>query len=492
MGKAIEPTFLTNKELYLNQGEVTAPKLLFNNDPTKIKQLPDNRMLHVIPRRNASFVNNVDNIVGKCGVTTVKYANTAKNRFTFVSPSIWEGITSLGQLTESLIEERANTVPLTYFECNDFLETRDDLFNLNKTDNLFTYVLKRKELHARNNMNHFNIGSDNSNGYNLIFWRDTQGGNVSPSDQYFRNRYSSKESARNGVPFYQKGWDTTMMVNVRDYIDVPNYDSRFFVTLHNAEINAKAVGRVGGIGGKTVNYYTWGNLESIQSSTYVYSLHSLVTWERELTNPAGKLLVTGAHPQVDYDYLVAASFIIGFCICGSKAIFDINPYDGSIPNWNTYKPKINNDEVEIAEFKPYNDVPYPGSKPSYPNTPERWHDADYHAAFYYSQCGRTEGQPWKYLRYLVGDPLGTNWVEVTDDGSDVLFHAEANDGPFSKGPNKRRGRGIAMGRFYAGAADFWYYDPTLPKGKTELITVEINGDRYTQQMKAGKLNLFNM
>ena len=239
-----------------------------------------------------------------------------------------------------------------------------------------------------------------------------------------------------------------------------------------------------GIAPTQLAYIDWGKIEALSADSG--GLHTGYLFTRTVGNLGS--LKTDKHPQVDYDWQVGNIFCIGFCRTIGYIVFDtrgLNDQYGINPN-----------EVKGSDGGPWiwqpkvDGTPAPITTAGYPTEPIRWHDAGFEAAYFYSQCNRTEGTAWKYCRYQFKD-TGV-WVEPRTDGTDLLEHAAAFDGPYANFPNARRGRPDAMYRIKDNAVDVWAFDPSRGKNSYETIilnpvpnvVIEVN-------LQGSKLALFN-
>lgn len=293
-----------------------------------------------------------------------------------------------------------------------------------------------------------------------------------PTSDAFRKYYASQSAARQFAPAYFNLLLGKCWPEVKFYPEAPYVSAYCYALIAECEILMLGLGP-----GGRMDFVISDFIESLPGSTTAGNdTHGNCYAARRVASPAGTVL-TGVHPQWDYELSCAMVFICGLVKGTTIGAWDNSSMRSSDPNTIYNAPP---GDVAVAIWQP--DVagtppPYPSNgDPGYP--PERltWYDFVLGGASHiYNEMSVTAGVAWQYIRYRVGNG---EWVATLIDGSDILFAAKFK-------------RGICQGRVKGSWVSFWYFNPSLPRGQFETVTVEIGGKQFTNDMEGSKLNPFN-
>ncbi|GAB3948037.1 hypothetical protein GCM10028805_21440 [Spirosoma harenae] len=489
-----KPTWLLIQDPWVPRGMKEAPTM----------RLPDKRIFTVVRKRtditSESIVANMRG--GAMAVMDTNVRNEYRINWTHSSdlqtpgsappysgpePDAYGG----KNLSREDIDRAAGSVPCGLFDANELQEGRYSLTELSSQYSQFYEARLRKyrsPVYNELGLPYRDFGTyGGTTNYNGNPWnfQVPGGGNVAPNDPFFKNMISSKDAARQTCSYFFILYNKGVGAIIKHYADQPDYASRYYNKAYAAEVMAKGMDETPtGIAPDKLVYLDWGKIEGISSDDA--ALHNGYYFHRQVGNLG--VLKTDRHPQVDYDWQVGNIFGVGFCRTIGYIIFDSRaPVDQYGTNPNEVKAK----DGDWWQWQPnVNGTPAPVTADGYPVEPCRWHDAGYEAAYYYSQCARTEGTPWLYCRYQFKE-TGV-WVEPKTDGTTILEHAAAFDGPYKTTPNARRGRPDAMYRIKDNAVDVWVFDPSRGKNSYEtLILNPVENVHIEVNLQGSKLALFN-
>ncbi|RIV21405.1 hypothetical protein DYU11_18540 [Fibrisoma montanum] len=366
-------------------------------------------------------------------------------------------------------ENRATQEPLYGIEIDEFMEGE---WNLETENERYTrFKAKRKQMYAdagiQNPRLFLNYGA-----FCCAQARNWQrdGITLKPTHDYFLNTLQSQQAARNRMSTYFAVHFGTSWPNVKYYPEGPGTSGEFYMRLYEMTLSMLALGD----GGQCA-YVTSDLIESLPGtvSRPEGATHGLIRQARRVANPPGKVTVTGGHADWDLDQHLASFFIIGLVVGTCNIFWKVGRY-GTNPN-TIYGPP-HPDEVQISNWSPDQPgTPPPWGDPGFPQLRCTSEDKMAEANFYYWKCSRTAGQKWKYLRFRINDGA---WIEPRQDAADVLFRGELK-------------QGICLGRTLGNAADYCYYNPSLPKWRKEKVTVEIGGRQFSSIVWGGRLKVFN-
>jgi hypothetical protein len=457
MSEILAPAWLNKSELHLPTGQKNA--LVF--------ALPDNRIHTTINRR---LDQESGDIIGRAGISAVMdfRDNNRQYCFEWIHSNIMAnagkppgqpfGPSSLSQ--QDIINV-SNTVGTGFMEANELGEG-DPWGMPYYLDQKRWWYQARKAAYQAANKPYRDYGTyggfENFNGDPWLF---KTGGSTdvlpNANNAPFKGYIQTLSGARNSCDYFNLFEPIGVGAIIKNYADTPDYAPDYYRKKFAAEVMGKGGGRVGGLGGSPLAYLDWGNYEGL-GETGPGSLHNGIFYER--TKPDGTVLTGQYHPAVDFDWLMACGFCIGFCMT-----------DGCIP---------------FNERTRYSSNP---ADNNYPMEALSYQDSTFEAAYRYAQTARTAGQPWQYARYRFAG--SEQWIEPKTDGTTILDHASAFGGPYAKG-NSRRGRPDVMFRVKNNALDFWAFDPSRGMESTETIIVEpISGHSYSIDLRGGKLRQFS-
>ncbi|OJW75715.1 hypothetical protein [Spirosoma sp. 48-14] len=473
MAEVFRPSWLDPTDIWVPRGMKEAP----------VFTLPDNKIFVVVNKRTDV---SSSSIIGRAGVKAVMDTSLGTSQqFNWIHSSIFNNVPGLTppitNLTESQVRAAARTASLAKYQANELYEGNPWGWSDYTIPQYHWWYDERKKFHEENGIPYIDFGTygawDNYNGDPWNF-QTGDGSNKAPNDPFFKNMISSVSAARAGYGYFSTRWTEGVGHIIKHYADQPDYASRYYNKAFAAERVAKAMNYTpAGIPPDKLIYLDWGKIEAL--SPEGGDLNNGLNYERQVGNQ-GKIITIGKHPQVDYEWQVGNIFCIGFCRTIGYIIFDERTRYGSDPS------KVTAGYSEQTWVPNVSGTPAPSSVDGYPVEPMRWHDAGFEAAYYYSQCNRTEGQPWQYCRYQQADG---SWVEPKTDGTTILEHAAANGGPYSA--TGRRGRPDAMYRVNGNAVDYWVFDPSRGKNSYESITLNpVPGIQKTINLQGSKLRLF--
>ncbi|QDK80744.1 hypothetical protein EXU85_19895 [Spirosoma sp. KCTC 42546] len=496
--RVTRPPWLAPTDIWVARGMKDAPTM----------SLPDNRIFTIVKKRTDITSESVVTL-RRGGVLAVmdndspanQRINWSHSRDLAVpgAPPANTGDGYGGQnLTNNDIIKASNVIPCALFEANEFQE---GLYGVpDFSPQYFQWYAARLKKYADPLGNPLGLpfrdfGTYGGNGnYNGDPWnyQVEGGGNKMPNDPVFKTKISSVDAARQTCSyFFPLAGLEAMGVGaiIKHYSDQPDYASRYYNKAFAAEVMAKGINDTpAGIAPAQLAYLDWGKVEGL--GTENGSLHNGYYFTRNVGNLG--TLKTDKHPQVDYDWQVGNIFGIAFCRTIGYIVFDErSQYDQFGTNPNEVKARDPDTSPSSWQWQPNGaGVPAPITSAGYPTEPCRWHDAGFEAAYYYSQCGRTEGTSWQYCRYQFKQ--SGIWVEPQTDGTTILEHASAFDGPYATDPTSRRGRPDAMFRIKDNAVDVWAFDPS--RGKNSYETIILNPVPNVQievNLQGSKLALFN-
>ncbi|WP_332369479.1 hypothetical protein [Spirosoma telluris] len=392
----------------------------------------------------------------------------------------------------------SNSIPCALFEAN---ELQEGIYGMpNYSPQYYQWYAARMQKYRDPQANPLGLpfrdfgtygGDANYNGDPWNF-QVPGGGDTSPTDPVFKQKISSIDAARQSCNyFFPLAGLEAMGVGaiIKHYADQPDYASRYYNKAFAAEVMAKGINDTpAGIPPSQLIYLDWGKVEGLGVENG--SLHNGYYFTRSVSNLG--VVKTDRHPQVDYDWQVGNIFGVGFCRTIGYIIFDersVNDQFGTNPN--EVKARDPDTSPTTWQWQPTTPgTPAPITPAGYPTEPCRWHDAGFEAAYYYFQCSRTEGAPWQYCRYQF--KASGEWVEPETDGTTILEHAAAFDGPYGTGPSARRGRPDAMFRIKDNAVDVWVFDPSRGKNSYETIILNPTPNVLIEvNLQGSKLALFN-
>jgi len=496
--KVTRPPWLAPTDIWIPRGMKEAPTMT----------LPDNRVFTIVQKRTDITS---DSIVSarKGGVLAIMDSSLGNNQRVNWTHSINLAVsgapgpytgTEAGaypakSLSNDNINRASNTIPCALFEAN---EIQEGVYGMPDTAPQYTaWYEARKRKYADPTLNSLGIpyrdfgtygGTANYNG-DPWNYQVPGGGNTLPNDALFKSKILSVDGARQTCNYFSILKDKGVGAIIKHYADTPDYASRYYNKAFAAEVMAKGMDETRpGIAPAKLIYLDWGKVEGLGSDNM--ALHNGYHYIRQVGNLGA--INTDRHPQVDYDWQVGNIFCIGFCRTIGYMVFDVrSQYDQFGTNPNEVKAGDPNAPVGTWTWQPkVANTPAPITSAGYPTEPCRWHDAGFEAAYYYAQCARTEGTPWLYCRYQFKD-TGV-WVEPKTDGTTILEHASAFDGPYVNTPNARRGRPDAMYRIKDNAVDVWVFDPSRGKNSYEtLILNPVPNVMIEVNLQGSKLALFN-
>lgn len=480
MSKAAKPDWLAITDIWLNAGEVKAPTFA----------LPDGRIFGTVNKRTDTTPSQM---AGRAGITGIMDTGSPDAiRFNWIESNIFRSTGRApatsgypgSSLTQADVEFAALTVPLAVLESSEFGEGIY-AFEADSQQAVWWFT-KRKQMYADAGRPMFNTGSYGS--FNMLQgnpWYDSGGNNTSPTNPIFKSRLQSVDGARGSCTYFN-GMNNLIGANVKSYMDTPDYAKFYYNKAYAIEVMGKGMGKTGGIGPGKLVYLDWGNLEGLSDGG---ELHGGIYYNRKLPNGSGTV-ITGSHPQIDYDWEVGAIFMLGFCMSDGYMAFNTRTRFGVNPNEIfALNPNPTPENAVYAAWVPTNGAAPPVTQAGYPTEPQRWQDAGYEAAYYYSLCNRTAGQPWSYVRYRFDG--SDTWIDPDSDGTTILSHAAAFDGPHTTAANARRGRPDVRARVLNGAVDIAIFDPSQPKYKHETLIVQVNGKNFSTEKQGSKLCLLN-
>ncbi|MBD2704418.1 hypothetical protein IC229_27505 [Spirosoma sp. BT702] len=343
-------------------------------------------------------------------------------------------------------------------------------------------------------MNHFGTYGSFAN-FNGDPWENYTGGNkIPPNDQFFKQTLQSQAGARAGVGYFNSGGLESLGVGaiIKNYTDSPDYAHQYYRKAYAADRMALGMGgMVGGIGNKNLIYLDWAKIEAVAGNTGIGGnegwLHNGLYYKRQVGNLG--IVSSEGHPQVEYDWLLGCIFMIGFTRTRGYLPFDDTIKYGADPMKVKPHDAAANGPVS---WEPINGNPAPFAEDGYPVEPVRWHDAGAEAAYYYNQCDRTAGRPWQYCEYKFQGMDA--WITPASDGTTILEHAAAFDGPYAVNQGARRGRPDVRFRINNAntAIDWAAFDPSRSKISRETIIVRPVPNRtYQITMQGSKLYVNN-
>ena len=496
--KVTRPSWLSPTDMWIPRGMKEAPTTI----------LPDNRIFTIVRKR--TDMNSADVVTFRQGgvqaVMDSAAANNQRINWTHSmdlqtpgAPPPYTGTESGAYGGESLstadINRASDSIPCALFEAN---ELQEGIYGMPDISSQYSdWYAARIRKYADPTINAQGLpyrdfgtygGTANYNG-DPWNYQVPGGGNTLPNDPIFKNKITSISGARQSCDYYTILYTKGIGAIIKNYADQPDYASRYYNKAFAAEVMAKAIDETpAGIPPSRLIYLDWGKVEGLGSDNG--QLHNGYHYMRSVGNLG--VLNTDKHPQIDYDWQVGNIFCIGFCRTIGYIIFDDrSQYDQFGTNPNEVKTKDPAASASSWVWQPtVSGTPAPITSAGYPTEPCRWHDAGFEATYYYSQCNRTEGTPWQYCRYQFKD--SGVWIEPQTDGTSILEHASAFDGPYATTPNARRGRPDAMYRIKDNAVDVWAFDPSRGKNSYETIILNpVPNVLIEVNLQGSKLALFN-
>lgn len=484
MARATKPEWLQKPDAWLPMAQKDAPDF----------ELIDAKVHYAVPRRTDITS---ESIVGKAGVNAVMDTGVTNEpgigiqQILWIHSKIWSnagkapatgpGTYPIDSLTQADVEYVASTLPLCFAEANEFYEGNpwgtSDITRIQ----FHWFYQKRRQMYAEKGMTYRQYctygGWDNWNGDPWPY-QTGDGSQKMPNDPFFKAKVASIESARKTCAYFVTREPEGGGAIIKHYADQPDYKSRYYNKAIAAEGMALGMGATPGIPPEKLVFVMWGKIEGLSGNDGFQ--HNGFYIDRPVGD-LGVVRLINRHPQVEYDFLVANWFCIGFCRTIGALPFDERTKFGSDPA--AIKP--GEFDLEWLPNKPGAPVPY--TTDGYPVEPLQWHDASFEAAYYYSLCNRTKGEAWQYCSYTEE---GFDTVVPETDGTTILEHASANDGPFSI--SGRRGRADAMFRRKGNALDVWVYDPSRDKDSRVNIVLHPPGkDIAITGLQGSTLALYN-
>lgn len=487
-----KPTFLNRYDLWQHRGITNAP----------ISTLPDGKLLSVVGKRQGLPP---AAILARLGVAAVMDGEAAPHeRFLWLPPTTFyasgkqpsgDPNNRASNLTQADIKAVSDSLPCCRMEGNDFGEGE---FIMAESAPQYRWWLEaRRDKYANTATNPYQLVRRDFGFHGSPFsyqggvgehWRDEGGGNVSPTHPRYVSMYDSVQNAQNSCSLWSSGLANLVGTNIKFYPDIPNYAWKYFIKKHAAEVMAKGLGRSGGLPGNGfLTYSDWAKLEGLGEAI---EIHVGMMQKRRITSPAGHV-VTDPHPQVSYNFMVGCAFFIGFVTTDGCTPFDTFDKYGTNP---TLMPPLNSESSARQSRRVFWEPDSAGvaapvvSTGGYPEEMLRWHDVGFEAANYYLSTYRTAGKPWQYTRYSENNGP---FIEPTRNGSDILFHAAANDGPHTRHSTARNGRGDSMYRIEGNAVDWAYFDPSRDENDKKLITASIADRSFQIEAKGRRLYVMN-
>ncbi|GAB4035989.1 hypothetical protein [Spirosoma gilvum] len=492
--RVTRPPWLAPTDIWLARGMKDAPTLT----------IPDNRIFAIVRKRTDVTSESIVSSK-RGGVLAVMDTGVANNQrinwvhskdlcptggpapYTGTEPGAYAG----KSLSTADINRASDQIPCAVFEANEIEEGLYYVPDISQQASDWYAARKRK--YENPNLNSLGLPYRDFGTYGGIAnyngdpWNYQVPGGASdlPNRQFFKNKIQSVDGARQTCNYFNVFKPKGIGALVKHYADEPDYAGRYYNKAFAAEVMAKGIDETpAGVAPSQLAYIDWGKIEALGSNNG--GLHTGYMYTRTVGNLGD--LRTDKHPQVDYDWQVGNIFCIGFCRTIGYIIFDTR---GQTDTYGTNPNVVKAPDGSNWIWMPKVDgTPAPITTDGYPTEPCRWHDAGFEAAYYYSQCNRTEGTPWKYCRYQFKS-TGV-WVEPQTDGTTILEHAAAFDGPYNKSPNARRGRPDAMYRIKNNAVDVWAFDPSRGKNSYETIILNpVPNVMIEVNLQGSKVALFN-
>ncbi len=476
MTRVAKPSWANPSERWMNQGEKLA----------SAANLPDGRIFGPIQKRADVTP---QSIIGRAGVTAVmNYQAPEAIRHGFhhaYDLRVYAANQGPGQAntwTRNEMRAAASAYALFPIEGNDFGEGSYSFAP--DSDQAFDWYERRAEMYADPSVNptglvrhdyghHAWFGMSLQGGVGA--WYDTNGGQPSPTNAFFRDRYQSVANARAGIGYFNrtrngKRLEDLVGMNVKFYAETADYARGYYQKRFAIEIMGKGMGKVGGLGGKFLTYNYWPKLEGVGNDNS-HSIGNGLQYKRRINDPAG-YAITGEHPQMDYDFMTGCALVMGFLYSDGVTHFDVPTrfYDHANKIHTLNQPGNGNENQILVAWQP--DVvgtAAPVENYGFPVEPMRWVDSGYEAAYYYAQMSRTAGVGWQPIAYRFQG--SENWIEPPADGASTLEHAAAFDGPNTEASGARRGRPTVDGRWKNNASDFVAFDASRSKLHHETILV---------------------
>ncbi|AUD00923.1 hypothetical protein [Spirosoma pollinicola] len=481
MSLATRPSWLTPTDFWIARAQKEAPNFT----------LPEGKQ-HFAVRKRTDITS--DSIVGKASVNAVMdTAASNEKQINWIHSSIWGNSgkspatsgQAISQLTQQDCENVAMTLPLCYAEANEIYEGNPWGSSDHHLIQFRWFYNKRRAMYAAANngagLPYRNYGTYGAwDVYNGDPWQyqTGDGSNKAPNDPFFKAKIASVSAARASCDYFTTREPEGVGAIIKHYADQINYASRYYNKAFAAEVMALGMGATPGIPPAKLIFVMWPHIEGLNGNDGFQ--HNGYYVDRRIGN-VGTVRTFNKHPQIDYDYLVGNVFCIGFCRTIGYLPFDERTHYGVDPM------SMRSGDSNSTWMPFVNGTPAPETADGYPDEPMRWHDAGPEAAYYYSLCTRTAGEPWRYCRY---QEEGSGWVDPKTDGTTILEHASANDGAYSV--NGRRGRADAMYRVKGSALDVWVFDPSRPKNSKKTITLEpLPGKQIQLSAQGSKLYLYN-
>ncbi|GAB2586675.1 hypothetical protein [Spirosoma areae] len=459
MAEVFAPTWHDRYNLWIATSQKNAPAFT----------LPDGRIHTTVNRRKDQAS---ADIIGRAGINAIMNSGIDRNICYEWTHSNIMGNSGKGaavgadnpaqNLNEQDCKNVAQTIPLSWMEANELGEGSPWGMPYWAPQKSWFYK-ERRAMYEAAGKPYRNYGTyggfENYNGDPWLYKTDGNP-NVLPNadNAPFKSFIQTVNGARSSCAYFSVFENLGVGAIVKNYADSADYYADYYRKKFAAEVMGKGMGRTGGIGPGKLAYLDWGKIEGLGSDNG--DLHNGFTVVR--TKPNGSTVNhPELHPHVDYPWLLACNFIVGFCLTDGSIQFDERS-----PIWGV---------------DPTSD--------DFPNEPQSWHNASFEAAYRYSQCNRTEGQSWKQARYRFDG--SETWIDPKADGTTTLDHASAFGGPYATGSNARRGRPDAMYREKNGALDFWAFDPSQGMHKRDTIIIQpVPNKEYRVTLRGGTLRQF--
>ncbi|WP_080056745.1 hypothetical protein [Spirosoma aerolatum] len=453
-----DPSWFIRREMWLNNGAKNGGRY----------KLIDGKWI-VMTNRRIDIAS--EDMIGVAGMQAVMDTSIKpdKNRFEwthsdFLLKTGFPNVESLNdpanaKAAEKAVRRVARMIPICFAEGNELMEgimgTSDPYApHLRWFHDERRIIYEEVGLDIRNFGTYGGWGNYNGDPWNFQY---PGGASVPPNHPYFKKMVSSPEAARDGIAYFTAMRPQKVGAFIKHYPDMVAYASRYFNKAFAAERMSYGMGAERGFAHPDLVYIDWNKIEGLPPNPPFQ--HNNFYYERQ--KPNGDTVSNMGHPPVDFDWQVGNIFCIGLCRTSGYVMFDER---------NKFSPDPTSD--------------------NFPPQPLRSHDAGLVAGYFYNQCKRTEGKPWRYMRYRFKN--SETWIEPQTDGTTILEHASAFDGAYANKPGARRGRPDAMFREKDGAIDAWGFDPSRGKRSVETIIGNPIGDVMIEMPLTGsKLALYN-
>lgn len=486
MGKIPKPAWAEPSDPWTCRGEKLAP----------IGNLPDGKVLATVQKRTDTTPGSIVGRLGTVGV--MNYQSEARFQHGF-----WHTVDVLNYVTNrqpggwpswtrQQMHAAASSYPLVPVEGNDFGETPWGFPAGSDPDKWF--FERRRAMYADPNINPTNIIRRDYGQHGQMAYQGTNnkwavdGVFRLPTSPIFRLAYQSQANARLDVPYFNTSLDGVpyrelVGCNIKCYPESPDYARMFYSKYYAMERTNIGLGRTGGLGPNAPFFNLWPKLEGVDNDN-THTVENGLRYHRRIDTPgASGWIVTGVHPQADYDWQVGMFLMCGLTK-GNVSTFDVPNRFGIDPSkCPPLNPVSTPDAADVIIWLP--DVPGtppPVTAEGFPYEYFRWHDAPYEAAHYYANFRRTEDIPWQALAYRFDG--SETWITPPSDGANILERASDFDTVNAEAQSARRGGPVVEGRWKGIALDFIAFDPSRGKMYREKIYVKgPNGQQYPVDLR---------